>query len=123
MYNAIGQEAIAERISPPAFLNRGKAYHAKGDLDRAFADYDQAVRIDLIPTPSRPCQRVFFKRVYDRAIAELYRGRSAGSEIRLSPSITAAAHMQPWAISIAPSLTTIRQSGSIPKPPMLQRPW
>ena len=30
----------------PAYLNRGFAYGKKGDLDRAIADYDEAIRLD-----------------------------------------------------------------------------
>ena len=37
----------ADLLSPPdqseGYLSRGRAYSAKGDVDRALADYDEAI--------------------------------------------------------------------------------
>jgi len=37
---------VPEHIRALAFGNRGMVYHDKGDLDRAIADYDEAIRLD-----------------------------------------------------------------------------
>jgi tetratricopeptide (TPR) repeat protein len=41
----IFEERQNDRLAT-AFFNRGAAYDAKGDYQRAIADYDQALRID-----------------------------------------------------------------------------
>jgi len=47
---ALWNEVIAMNISAiqvaPAVMNRGNAYSAKGDLDRALQDYDQAIELN-----------------------------------------------------------------------------
>ena len=48
--------------SSPAFVGRGLAYRAKGDLDRAIGDYNEAIRLD-------PTSVVAFN---DRGIVLLY---------------------------------------------------
>ena len=35
-----------EPKNPLAFYNRGFTYQNKGDVDRAIADYDQAIKLD-----------------------------------------------------------------------------
>src|SRR5580700_6796925 len=57
---------------PVVFNNRGIAYRAKGDLDRAIADYTEAIRLD--PNYDVAYQNrgrsYFAKRDYDHAIAD-----------------------------------------------------
>ena len=47
---ALWNEVVAMNISAtrvaPAIMNRGTAYSAKGDLDRALQDYNQAIELD-----------------------------------------------------------------------------
>ena len=55
-----------------AFTIRGRAYHAKGDYDRAIADYTEAIRIEsnyVLAFYSRGVA-YFNKKDYDRAIAD-----------------------------------------------------
>jgi len=55
-----------------AFNVRGLAYNAKGDSDRAIADFDQALRIDPKYSPALSNRGDTFqkKQNYDRAIAD-----------------------------------------------------
>jgi tetratricopeptide (TPR) repeat protein len=39
-----GTESVADRAD--AFINRGNAYSGKGDLDRAIADFSEAIRLN-----------------------------------------------------------------------------
>ena len=41
-----GDEALRIAPNPAAFVNRGGTYFGKGDIDRAFADYAEALRLD-----------------------------------------------------------------------------
>ena len=98
-----------------AYNNRGHAHQAKGNYDKAIADFTEAIRLDpgfalcttigAIPTARRD---------YDKAIADLTEA------IRLIPGVR-----QPTAIAAVPthtrgcltrpSPTTPRPSGSTPK--------
>src|ERR1700736_2539625 len=55
-----------------AFLNRGVEYVAKGDLDHAIADYDEAIRLDpkFVNAYYRRGNSYYSKGDYDRAIAD-----------------------------------------------------
>ena len=44
--DAIKSGGFAGKDLAAAFSNRGRAYAAKGDIDHAIADYDQAIAID-----------------------------------------------------------------------------
>src|ERR1700735_1264203 len=44
--DAIQSGSFAGKDLAAAFSNRGRAYSGKGELDRAIADYDQAITID-----------------------------------------------------------------------------
>src|SRR5208282_6048350 len=44
--DAITSGKFSEKGLGAAFNNRGNAYAAKSDLDRAISDYDQAIRLD-----------------------------------------------------------------------------
>src|ERR1700727_2144452 len=44
--DAIKSGSFAGKDLAAAFSNRGRAYSGKGELDRAIADYDQAITID-----------------------------------------------------------------------------
>src|SRR5580698_5098645 len=44
--DAIKSGGLAGKDLADAFSNRGRAYYGKSDLDRALADYDQALAID-----------------------------------------------------------------------------
>src|ERR1700722_2556300 len=44
--SAIESGQFPEKGRAVAFSNRGNAYLAKADLDRAIADYDQAIRLN-----------------------------------------------------------------------------
>ncbi len=54
------------------FNNRGIAYKAKGDLDRAIADYDQAIRVDPSYAPALNSRGIAYKARgdIDKAIAD-----------------------------------------------------
>jgi tetratricopeptide (TPR) repeat protein len=54
------------------FNNRGIAYKAKGDLDRAVADYDQAIRLDPTYAPALNSRGIAYKARgdVDKAIAD-----------------------------------------------------
>jgi tetratricopeptide (TPR) repeat protein len=79
--NAIASGSYTGKDFFAAFINRGNAYQASGDIDRAIADYDQAIRLD--PNSARAFNirgsAFFFKKVYDRAIAD------CAEAIRLDP--------------------------------------
>jgi tetratricopeptide (TPR) repeat protein len=55
-----------------AFAARGRAYFAKGDPDRALADFDEAIRREPHDRHARQCRgRAYFaRRNYDLAIAD-----------------------------------------------------
>ena len=42
----IEQKNVKKQQKADAFANRGKAYRAKGDSDRAIADFDEALKLD-----------------------------------------------------------------------------
>ena len=89
------------KIRAIAYFNRGAAYHAKGDVDRAIADFNEAIRLD----PARPvhlaaliqrAQAYQAKADLDRAAGRAYQAnldRAAAdySEvIRLDPKVVRA---------------------------------
>jgi lipoprotein NlpI len=69
-----------------AYSNRGRAYDAKGDGDRALADYNEAIRLDPKYARAYNDRGVSYnvKRDYDRAIADF------NAAIRLDPKYAAA---------------------------------
>ena len=69
-----------------AYFNRGIAYPPQGDLDRAIADYDQAIRLDPNNASAYNNRGIagFQKGDYDHAIADY------NQAIRLDPSLAAA---------------------------------
>src|SRR5664279_5226034 len=68
--DAIKSGSFAGKDLAAALGNRGRAYHGKGDIVRAIADYDQAIAID--PGSAllfyRRSAAYFFKKDYDRVI-------------------------------------------------------
>src|SRR5258708_7400952 len=73
--NAIDSGKISGKDLAAAFSRRGKAYQARGDLDRAFADNEQAMRLDpdsAIAVAGRG-NVYFLRKDYDRAIADYVR--------------------------------------------------
>jgi tetratricopeptide (TPR) repeat protein len=66
-------KTLKEPLHSAAYVLRGRAYAMKGDVDRAIADYTEAIRID----PKAPFALTFrggayyTKGDYDRAIADL----------------------------------------------------
>ena len=94
-----------------AYMNRGVAYHLKGDYDRAIIDFDQAISLDPKYASSYNGRGYAYTRKgeYDRAIADL------DQAIRLNPQyamayITAASPMKRKASMTAPSPISIRPS-------------
>ena len=73
--------AVAAGNIPVVYNNRGIAYRAKGDLDRAIADYSEAIRLDPdYDTAFFNRGRAYYlKRDYDRAIADY------GESLRINP--------------------------------------
>ena len=68
-----------------AYKNRGNAWNAKGDDDRAIADYSEAIGLDpkyAIAYNNRGRSWLCKKRDYDRAIADFGEAIRARSEIR-----------------------------------------
>ena len=57
---------------PRAFYNRGLAWRNKGDLDRAVADFDQAIKLDpkYVAALYNRGNVFFVKKDFDRAIAD-----------------------------------------------------
>jgi tetratricopeptide (TPR) repeat protein len=76
-----------------ALYNRGNAYAATGNFDRAIADYDQAIR--LAPTMATAFDnrgRAYFeKKQFERAIVDY------DEAIRLNPNSPRALHNRCWA--------------------------
>ena len=101
-----------------AYNNRGVAYTAKGDNDRAIADYNEAIRLDPKSRESLLNRGVAYRRQgrCDRAIADY------NEAIRLDPKTPKAynnrgARTSTRATTTEPSPITTRRSGSIPKTP------
>ena len=101
-----------------AFTTRGNAYRTGGDLDRAIADYDEAIRLDPKYTVA------FNNRGADYQVkgtwtapSRISRRRSGSIPNAPQPSTTAASFTMTRTTSTAPSPTTTRRSGSIPNTP------
>lgn len=73
--DAIKSGAFAGKDLAAAFGNRGSAYLDKGELDRAIADYDQAITIDATSAVSfyGRAAAYFAKKQNDNAIDDLTR--------------------------------------------------
>jgi tetratricopeptide (TPR) repeat protein len=104
---------------PVLYNNRGIAYRAKGDLDRAISDYSEAIRLD----PSYDI--AYFNRGRARYLKRDSTAPSpttarACASIRNTarPMSIAASPTSPSAIRPAQSATTARRSGSIRATPM-----
>ena len=69
---AIASGRFAAKDLAAAFNNRGVAYQAKGDLDRAIADYGQAISVspDYAMAHSNRGQAYQLKGDNDRALAD-----------------------------------------------------
>ena len=92
------------------YSNRGVEYSAKGDHENAIADYNEAIRLDpkIAEAYNNRGNAWRNKGDYDRAIADY------NEAIRLDPTPGGTS-----VTSTAPSLITMRRSGSIrnmPKP-------
>ena len=102
-----------------AYNSRGAAYYAKGDLDRAIADYDEAIRLDpkeAIAYNNRGVALPYHKATTTAPSPTTTR-RSGSIPNTPSPTTTGASRTTPRATTIAPSPTTTRRSGSIPNSP------
>jgi tetratricopeptide (TPR) repeat protein len=68
------------------FKDRGGAYNAKGDLDRAIGDYNEAIRLDAkyAPAYTDRCAAYFHKGNNDQAITDCTQA------IRLDPKLALA---------------------------------
>jgi tetratricopeptide (TPR) repeat protein len=70
-----------------AYIGRGDAYRASGDLDRAVYDYDQATRVDPnspIGRESRRCAQGESKEVEQQGTTTLERGGAVSSSREVS---------------------------------------
>jgi tetratricopeptide (TPR) repeat protein len=76
--NAINSGTIAGKDLPAAFSNRGRAYAARSDLDRALADYGQAIQLDSNAAYAFNGRGsvYFLKKDYDYAVADYARAIS-----------------------------------------------
>jgi tetratricopeptide (TPR) repeat protein len=76
--NAINSGTIAGRELAAALSNRGRAYAARSDLDRALADYGQAIQLDSNAAYAFNGRGgvYFLKKDYDDAIADFARAIS-----------------------------------------------
>ncbi len=57
--NQAGAESLKDRVA--AYLQSGRAYFAKGEMDRAIADYDQAIRLDPESLAAYMCRSLAYK--------------------------------------------------------------
>lgn len=66
------------------YYNRGVAYHAKGDTDRAIAHYNEAIRLDPGLAEAYSSRGIAYRARgdTDRAIADYNEGHQARSELR-----------------------------------------
>jgi tetratricopeptide (TPR) repeat protein len=76
--NAINSGTIAGKDLAAAFSNRGRAYAVRGDLDRALADYGQAIQLDSNAASAFNGRGsvYFLKKDYEDAVADFARAIS-----------------------------------------------
>ena len=110
-----GDPARSEQRHPPTTI-AATPMHAKGDYDRAIADYNEAIRLNpkyALAYTNRGNAWRQQGRLRPRH-RRLQRGDPAQSEIRATPTTTAARVLaRQGRLSTAPSPTTTRRSGSI----------
>jgi len=70
------------KIRAIAYFNRGAAYHAKGDLDRALADFNEVIRLD---------PKLAAVAYYNRGLARREKGGTVGA----NADIAEARELQP----------------------------
>ena len=85
--NAIGNAADTRSTDPKFYRDRGMAFYRNGDLDRALADFDAAIRLDPRSTSAYIYRSIvlYRKAEPDRAFAEI------AQAIRIEDSLKAAA--------------------------------
>ena len=109
-----------DRKNALAFYNRGIAYRIKGDVDRAVADFGEAIKLDAEFALAfyQRGNAYFEKRDFDRAIADFSAGDPLQSRLRRRPTTTRGARLsRQAAITTAPSPISARRSGSIRRTP------
>ena len=106
-----------------AYDNRGHAWYAKGEYDKAIADYDEAIRLDPKYAMAYNNRGLawYAKQEYDKAIADYDKA------IDLDPkkpwrTTTAATPGTPSRSTTRRSPTTTRRSTSTPRTPGVQQP-
>jgi lipoprotein NlpI len=93
--HAIENRKTPTKAQAVAYKNRGRAYSAKGDLDRAIADFGEAIRLDpkLAAGYAGRCGTYTTKGDYDLAIAD------CNEAIRLDPKLATAYSNRGYAYS------------------------
>ena len=108
------------RGTPTVFNHRGSAWRAKNELDKAIADFTEAIRLDPKPMAAVYNRGLAWKakNELDKAIADY---TEAIGSIRRTPTLstTAASPGQTRMNSARRSRTTPRRSGSIRRTPTL----
>ena len=103
-----------------AYKNRGNAYLAKADLDRAIADYTKAIEIDQKYAKAYYGRGIAYEaRAIPTALSLTTRRRSRSIRTTPTPMATAVTPTAPRAISTSPSPTIRKRSRSIRKTPTL----
>ena len=75
------------RVYATAYLDRGKAYRNKGDLDKAIADYTEAIRLNPKLTGAFGCRGLAFEKRgdFNQAIADFTEAIRLGPTLSVGP--------------------------------------